>query len=65
MIGVCESLAYAKAAGLDANAVVAAIGGGAAGSWAMNHLGLRVVAGDFVSLYLALPWLGLARLGSA
>ena len=47
MMGVAESITYAKAAGLDANAVVRAIGGGAAGSWAMNNLGERVVGGDF------------------
>ncbi|KAL3933128.1 MAG: hypothetical protein SGPRY_000424 [Prymnesium sp.] len=47
MIGVTESLLYAHRAGLDPQAVVQAIGAGAAGSWAMNNLGPRVVARDF------------------
>lgn len=47
MIGVTESLLYAHRAGLDSQAVVQAIGAGAAGSWAMNNLGPRVVARDF------------------
>lgn len=44
---MCESLRYASAAGLDADAVVRAVGAGAAGSWAMNNLGHKVVANDF------------------
>ena len=47
MIGVAESLRYATAAGLDAHKVVDAIGAGAAGSWAMQNLGHRVVDRDF------------------
>ena len=47
MMGVAESISYATAAGLDANGVVKAISGGAAGSWAMDNLGVRVIAGDF------------------
>ena len=47
MVGVCESLRYASAAGLDQHAVVKAIGAGAAGSWAMNNLGPRIVDRDF------------------
>eukprot|EP00965_Chrysotila_dentata_P210440 6185881-Pleurochrysis_carterae.AAC.1 len=47
MIGMVESLLYAHTAGLDADAVIGAIGAGAAGSWAMNNLGPRVVRRDF------------------
>lgn len=47
MVGVAESLRYAKRAGLDAHAVVKAIGAGAAGSWAMQNLGPKVVDDDF------------------
>jgi 3-hydroxyisobutyrate dehydrogenase len=47
IVGVAESLRYAQAAGLDASAVIKAIGAGAAGSWAMQHLGPRLVARDF------------------
>lgn len=47
MIGVCESLLFAQASGLDAEAVIAIIGKGAAGSWAINNLGPRIASGDF------------------
>jgi len=47
MIGMTESLLYAKRAGLDPHAVISAIGSGAAGSWAVNNLGPRMVDGDF------------------
>lgn len=44
MIGVCESLLYSHRAGLDLEAVIGAIGAGAAGSWAMSNLGAKVAA---------------------
>eukprot|EP00962_Isochrysis_galbana_P004704 scaffold1297_cov114-Isochrysis_galbana.AAC.1 len=47
MVGMAESLVYAKRAGLDPHAVIAAIGSGAAGSWAIHNLGPRAVNGDF------------------
>jgi 3-hydroxyisobutyrate dehydrogenase len=47
MIGVCESLAYAKKAGLDPATVLESIGKGAAGSWSLNNLGPRMIAKDF------------------
>ncbi|KAL1508108.1 hypothetical protein AB1Y20_007700 [Prymnesium parvum] len=47
MVGVSEALLYAHAAGLDAHEVIRAIGAGAAGSWAVNNLGPRVVERDF------------------
>ncbi len=47
MVGVCESLAYAKRAGLDPQAVLASIERGAAGSWSLSKLGPRMLAGDF------------------
>ncbi len=46
MIAVCESLSYAKRAGLDLETVLASIGQGAAGSWSLNNLGLRIIKGD-------------------
>lgn len=42
-----EALCYAEAAGLDPQAVLAAIGGGAAGSWQFANMAPRVLAGDF------------------
>ncbi|MEO5961080.1 MAG: NAD(P)-dependent oxidoreductase [Opitutaceae bacterium] len=47
MVAWCEALAYAKKAGLDPNAVHAAIGGGAAGGWAMTNLAPRALGGNF------------------
>jgi 3-hydroxyisobutyrate dehydrogenase len=49
MLGVCEGLAYARRAGLDAQAVLASISGGAAGSFALTHLGPRMLGGDFAA----------------
>ncbi|MFP3564786.1 NAD(P)-dependent oxidoreductase [Paraburkholderia sp. SIMBA_030] len=47
MLGVCEGLAYAHGAGLDAQTVLSAIGGGAAGGFQLNNLGPRIAKGDF------------------
>jgi 3-hydroxyisobutyrate dehydrogenase len=47
MVAWCEALAYAKKAGLDPNAVHAAISGGAAGGWAMTNLAPRALGGNF------------------
>lgn len=47
IMGVCEGLAYAQAAGLDPAAVLQAIGTGAAGSAQLNVMGPRIVKGDF------------------
>ncbi len=47
MLGVCESLAYARHAGLDPERVLESISAGAAGSWSLSNLAPRVLAGDF------------------
>lgn len=47
MLGVCESLLYAKKAGLDENQVLKSITGGAAGSWSLTYLAPRMLEGDF------------------
>lgn len=47
MLGVCEALLYAQRARLDPLAVIESVGSGAAGSWAINNLGPRIVARDF------------------
>ena len=47
MIGLCESLVYAKNAGLDLNDVMATISKGAAGCWSLDNYGPRIVKGDF------------------
>src|SRR3954451_3472192 len=47
MIGVCEALLYGHKAGLDLNTVLQSVGSGAAGSWSLNNLGPRMIAGNF------------------
>ena len=47
MIGACEGLLYAEAAGLDPERAIASVAAGAAGSWTISNLGPRIVAGDF------------------
>ena len=47
MIGVVESLIYAKMAGLDQDAVIDIIGKGAASSWSINNMGRRIVQGNY------------------
>lgn len=46
MIGACEALTYAKAAGLDPETVLASIGAGSAGSWTLSNLVPRMIKGD-------------------
>jgi 3-hydroxyisobutyrate dehydrogenase len=40
-------LIYARTAGLDPMKVIESVGSGAAGSWAINNLGPRILKGDF------------------
>jgi 3-hydroxyisobutyrate dehydrogenase len=47
MIGVCEALLYGYKAGLDLETVLQSVGSGAAGSWSLNNLGPRMIAGNF------------------
>lgn len=47
MIGVCESLVYAKKAGLDGEVMVSTIAKGAAACWSLDNLAPRVLKGDF------------------
>jgi 3-hydroxyisobutyrate dehydrogenase len=49
MLGVAEGLAYAGRVGLDAHAVLASIGTGAAGSFLLNMLGPKMVNRDFTA----------------
>jgi 3-hydroxyisobutyrate dehydrogenase len=47
MIGVCEALLYGHKAGLDLNTVMQSVSSGAAGSWSLTNLGVRMIAGNF------------------
>jgi 3-hydroxyisobutyrate dehydrogenase len=46
-LAVCEALIFAKHQGLDLAKTIAAVGGGAAGSWQLSNLGPRMITGDF------------------
>jgi 3-hydroxyisobutyrate dehydrogenase len=46
MIGVCESISYAKKAGLNPLRVLESITTGAAGSWSLSNLAPRMINGD-------------------
>jgi 3-hydroxyisobutyrate dehydrogenase len=47
MVGVCESLVYARQAGLDPEQMLKSIRSGAAGCWSLENLAPRVLKGDF------------------
>jgi len=47
MIGVCESLVYARKAGLDCEKLISAISPGAAGCWTLDNLAPRIIKQDF------------------
>lgn len=47
MLGMCEGLRYAEAAGLEPERVLASVGGGAAGSWSIANLAPRILRGDY------------------
>jgi 3-hydroxyisobutyrate dehydrogenase len=46
-LAVCEALTFARKHNLDLEKTIAALGGGAAGSWQLANLGPRMIAGDF------------------
>jgi 3-hydroxyisobutyrate dehydrogenase len=46
-LAVCEALSLAAAGGLDLQRTIGAVAGGAAASWQLSNLGLRMAAGDF------------------
>ena len=46
-LAVAEALMLAAASGLDVDKVLAAISGGAAGSWMMTNIAPKILAGDF------------------
>ena len=47
MVAICESMHYAKNAGLDPFTVLQSIEAGAAGSWSLSNLAPRILKGDF------------------
>ena len=47
LMGLCETLSFAKKAGLDLELTKGMIGGGAGGSWAFDNYGPKILAGDW------------------
>lgn len=47
LIGLCESLAFAKKAGLDISLARDIVGSGAAGSWAFENYGPKIINNDW------------------
>jgi len=47
MIGVCEAMLYADAAGLDAATMLRSVSSGAATNWALINLAPKILDGDF------------------
>ena len=47
MIGICESMVYAKRAGLHPETVLTSITAGAAGSWGLSNLAPRMLQQDY------------------
>lgn len=47
MVGACEAMVAAQAAGLDAERVLQSVSGGAAGSWTLQNLVPRMLKGDW------------------
>ena len=46
-LAVCEAMNFAERNGLDAHKTLAAVSGGAAGSWQLSNLGPKMIARDF------------------
>ncbi|MGB0562895.1 MAG: NAD(P)-dependent oxidoreductase [Spirulinaceae cyanobacterium] len=47
LVGICEAMLLAEAQGIDPQLIVNVCGTGAAGSWALSNLGLKVAQDDF------------------
>lgn len=47
MVSLCEALLYASRAGLDPHEVLRSVAVGAAGSWSLDNLAPRILAGDY------------------
>lgn len=52
LLAVCETLTFAKKAGLDLNTVHQALTGGAANSWALEVLGKKMIDRDFKPAFM-------------
>jgi 3-hydroxyisobutyrate dehydrogenase len=47
MLALCETMQFAEKMGIDPRLIVDVCGSGAAGSWALTNLGMKVATGDY------------------
>lgn len=52
LLGVCEAMVFGARAGLDSETMLAAVSKGAAGSWALDNLGSRMIRRDFDPMFM-------------
>jgi 3-hydroxyisobutyrate dehydrogenase len=52
LLGVCEAIVFAKRVGLDPQTMLRAVSKGAAGSWALDNLGPRMLRRDFAPMFM-------------
>lgn len=52
LLGVCEAVVFARKVGLDPEVMLKAVSTGAAGSWALDHLGTRMLVRDFAPMFM-------------
>lgn len=52
LLAVSEAVVFAKRAGLDPETMLAAVSKGAAGSWALDNLGPRMIRRDFKPMFM-------------
>ena len=52
LLAVSEAVVFARQVGLDPEKMIEAVRGGAAGSWALNNLGTRMLSRDFEPMFM-------------
>ena len=52
LLAVSEAIVFARRVGLDPEVMLQAVSTGAAGSWALDHLGGRMLARDFAPMFM-------------
>ncbi|RLE45023.1 2-hydroxy-3-oxopropionate reductase [Candidatus Woesearchaeota archaeon] len=52
MLGVCESLSLAKKSGLNLEKMLNVVTAGAGGSWALQNLGTKIIAGELEPAFM-------------
>ncbi len=52
LLGVCEAMVFGRRAGLDLPTMLSAVSKGAAGSWALDNLGSRMLRRDFAPMFM-------------